>query len=93
MALRASAMRCIWARSAGDRSSPSRRFCNSEIWAEVAGICSLKACATALSLLSDKARVRAAFVSVRPAQRVAVCTRSVISLVSASASAWVWAER
>ena len=93
MALRAVAMRPICSRSAGVRAMASSPFCNSLMRAEVAAMSPLNACSTTASVLSTSASVRAALVSVRPVQRVAVCTRCVISRLKASDSACALAER
>ncbi len=89
MALRAAAILAICALSASPVARASSFFCTSEICAEVAGMMALNSASTAGSLLTTRAWVRAALVSVNPVQRRADSTRVVIS--RDVASAWVWA--
>ena len=93
MVLRAAAILAICALSCSDKAMPSMDFCTSLICAEVAAMTSLNSSSTAGSLLTMSACVRAALVSVRPAQRMAEETRASISLVTASACACNLADR
>ena len=93
MVLRVAAILAICALSVSEVARASSDFCSSLIWAEVAAIASLNSASTAGSELRISASVRAAFISVRPTQRIAPWMRSVIWALTLSATFCAVADR